>query len=216
MGADCPDVVRLLLEHDVDPDELCGERGESAVHLAACSGATEAVRLMLDAGSDVNNLTSVDETLIWLAAWKGHNDVARLVIRLNCDLNVPSNGCKVYKWDYTPLEIAIGQQSFPIAKMLMIAGCSLRNAMYFKPNEPGPLPVVFWARLRPEALGMVETADTEFYKWFREFLRNPRSLKDICRLCARRYVGNSTTLEKNVERLPLPKDLKRHLMFEDL
>ena len=104
---------------------------------------------MLDPGSD---LTSVDATLIWLAAWKGHNDVARLVIQLNCDLNVPSNGCKVYKWDYTPLEIVIGQQSFPIAKMLMIAGCRVRNAMYFKPNEPGPLPVIFWARLRPEAL----------------------------------------------------------------
>ena len=52
-------------------------------------------QLLVDAGADVDSLTSYNETPLWLAIWKGHSEVAKMCIQENCKLNVPSNGCQV-------------------------------------------------------------------------------------------------------------------------
>lgn len=217
MGADNPDIIRVLTSYDVDLDELCGERGEAAIHLSAVVGSTEGVRLMLDMGADINNETSVHETILWLAAWKCHINVARMVLQLNCDKNMPTNGCHVYKWDYTPLEIAMGKECFPIAKMMLVTGCKIRNPIYFKEDEPGPCSAIPWLKMRKEILQIAQLKYNEkFFTWLRRFLTRPRTLKDLCRIKVRDMLGCSTTLEKKVALLHVPQELKRELLFSDL
>ena len=215
MAADNPELVQELLPYNPAVDKLCGERGEGAIHLAAVVGATKSIRLMLDAGADIDNRTSVDETIVWLATLKGHVESAKLVTQLNCDLNVPSNGCRVFAWDYTPLELALGKGRIEIAKMLLKAGCSVYNPVYFKPNDRGPLDNLIWARIRQETLRFI-AADTTTYKWFYDCLTNARSLMDICRIYVRKLLGKSTTLEKDVKMLPVPQEIKSDLLFADL
>jgi ankyrin repeat protein len=138
MGTDTPEIVRILVNAGADPDEKCGDRGEAGIHLAAVIGSYETVKLLLDKGADINIRTDYNETVLWLAVWKGHVNVCRLLIQKNCTLGVPSNGCQVYAHDYMELELSLGLEYFSIAKMLISAGHPLVNRLYYNGNDLGP------------------------------------------------------------------------------
>jgi len=76
MATDTPELLeRLLAYPSVDVNRRCGERQETAIHLAAVIGSVEATRTLLSAGADINALTSFNENALWLAIWKNHTEV---------------------------------------------------------------------------------------------------------------------------------------------
>ena len=215
MAADDTATLREILNEKVNTNELVGERGEAAIHLAAVTGSVENVRLLLDHGSDINLLTMHNETALWLAVWRGHSDLVTMLLRLNCSINDCSNSCQVYAWDYLPVEIAIGNASFDIMKMLFRVGCSLRNPVYFDRDSEGSLPGIPWLRVRPEVLHFLLQYEPE-QKWVKSFLQNPRSLKDLSRLVIRKVSSSSVRLEKEVHELPVPPSLQDYLLWPEL
>ena len=76
MATDTPELLdRLLSYGSVDVNLHCGERQETAIHLAAVIGSIEATQKLLLAGADINARTSFNENALWLAIWKGHAEV---------------------------------------------------------------------------------------------------------------------------------------------
>ena len=95
MGTDSTDILERLLHESVDVNDPCGDRQEVALHLACVIGSAPAVRLLLAAGADINARTVYSENALWVAAWKGHADVAAILVRNNIELDVSSNGWQV-------------------------------------------------------------------------------------------------------------------------
>jgi len=84
MATDTPELLdRLLTYPGVDVNRHCGERQETAIHLAAVIGSVQATQTLMRAGARINARTSFNENALWLAIWKGHTEVA--VIKLNLD-----------------------------------------------------------------------------------------------------------------------------------
>ena len=76
MATDTPQLLdRLLSYRSVDVNRHCGERQETAIHLAAVIGSADATQTLLDAGANINARTSFNENALWLAIWKGHTEV---------------------------------------------------------------------------------------------------------------------------------------------
>lgn len=76
MATDTPELLdRLLTYQSVDVNRHCGEREETAIHLAAVIGSVYATETLMRAGADINARTSFNENALWLAIWKGHTEV---------------------------------------------------------------------------------------------------------------------------------------------
>lgn len=79
-----PDAVRLLLAHGADPDARDTGDNATPLHFAAGGGHLESVRLLLDAGADVNGFGDVHQSdVIGWAVGDGvdiHRDVVTLLL----------------------------------------------------------------------------------------------------------------------------------------
>jgi ankyrin repeat protein len=78
-----PDVVRVLLAHDADPDARETGDNVTPLHLAAASGAIDSVRLLLDAGADVHGSGDLHEgdVIGWAAGSRNQAVIDLLVER---------------------------------------------------------------------------------------------------------------------------------------
>lgn len=70
-------VVDLLLKNGADPDVQENELSWGALHKAVFHGNIKIVKRLIEAGADVNLLTSDHDTPLHMAAWKNHADVAK-------------------------------------------------------------------------------------------------------------------------------------------
>jgi len=89
----------------------------TSLHLAVQNGNIDIVKMLLDAGNDLNAVNTDDLTPLQLAIQAGHTDIAALIaerIKENNNTAVPlrRNGKKEYAWEskdihgVTPLENA--------------------------------------------------------------------------------------------------------------
>ena len=82
-----PEITTMLLTKGADPT-LCIR--QTALHLAAYDGNTECVKLLLDAGADVNAMDNMEQTPLHNAAKRGHAKVYALLISRGADKKVKS------------------------------------------------------------------------------------------------------------------------------
>ena len=104
-----PVIMRYLLEHGADPN-LDGSGGETALSLVSGRGDLEAVRLLLDAGADVDKCPAYKGTPLGDACYGGHLDVAKLLREKGASVN-QSGGRGVV--GASPLHEAVGYADFP-------------------------------------------------------------------------------------------------------
>lgn len=90
MATDTPELLdRLLAYPSVDVNRHCGEREETAIHLAAVIGSVQATQTLLNAGASINARTSFNENALWLAIWKGHTEVISSNFTVNVQPSTP-------------------------------------------------------------------------------------------------------------------------------
>ena len=82
------------------------------LYMAASNGNIEAVKILLEAGADVNAKNFKGETPLYVAISKNNNELAKLLMQYNADVNH-----KVHGW--TPLYFAILKKNNEIAKILI-------------------------------------------------------------------------------------------------
>ena len=70
---------------------LRGSSGETAAHIAAAIGNTEALKLLLEAGLDPNAEDHCGETPLHYAALTGHNACAKMLLQYGANASAESN-----------------------------------------------------------------------------------------------------------------------------
>lgn len=92
------DVVAVLIEHGADVDhavQMSGPAGALApvrpLHRAAGAGNVESVRLLLEAGAEVDPLKGEAGTPLFFAASQGRTEVVELLIEAGADVNAPKD-----------------------------------------------------------------------------------------------------------------------------
>ncbi len=93
--------------------------GMKPLHMAAWNGKVEIVRMLIDAGADVNAQDDEEDTKctpLHYAAFNGHEEIVRMLIDAGANLNV-QNGS-----DSTPLHDAAQNEQVKVIKILIDAG----------------------------------------------------------------------------------------------
>ncbi len=93
--------------------------GWAPLHGAARDGRVEIVRMLIDAGANVNVQTNYGKTPLHWAAWNGRVEVVRMLIGAGADVNLKDND------GWTPLHVAAGYGRVEIARMLIDAKADL-------------------------------------------------------------------------------------------
>jgi cytohesin len=92
---------------------VASESTGSVLHAAVQSNRIDVVRLILDAGADVNATNDIDETPLHLAAEKDERSaIVELLLLTGADVNAK----RIF--DETPLDIAIKRNSAKVVKLL--------------------------------------------------------------------------------------------------
>eukprot|EP00729_Bicosta_minor_P014620 gene14620-biopygen24145 len=82
------DVVKLLLEHHVNPNQATTNDGCTPVYVAAQNGHVDVVTALVAGNADVNQASTDDGTTpVYMAAQEGHVDVVQVLVASNADVN---------------------------------------------------------------------------------------------------------------------------------
>ena len=103
------DAVMSAVQESRVHERLPEHSGGVPLHLAASTGHTALLRLLLDSHADVNASDDFEDEPLHAAAWAGSVDICQLLLQHGAAVNAPGHA------DETPLEIAIlrGHLSFP-------------------------------------------------------------------------------------------------------
>lgn len=89
------EMVHLLLAYCASPDVRSmgqGEEGATALHLAACTGNTAVLKLLLDCGADTEAVDQRGKTAVHWAALQGRMESLKILQENNCNLKAQVSG----------------------------------------------------------------------------------------------------------------------------
>ncbi len=109
-------LVRLLLQRGADVDKLENFWGETPLFPAVQSGFTEAVRLLIDMGANVGQITHTGESLLHVAAETHDAKTLKMLIAAGADLEARNKNRQ------TPLHIAAHKNKLDVVIALLDAG----------------------------------------------------------------------------------------------
>ncbi|KAJ8121796.1 hypothetical protein ONZ43_g1841 [Nemania bipapillata] len=92
--------------------------GSQPIHFAASQGTVESVRILLDAGADINAVNDAGRTPLHWAAERGKWDIVELLLDRGVDAAIKSTEEDLR----TPLELALAARAEPIWKVREIEG----------------------------------------------------------------------------------------------
>lgn len=108
------EVVAFLIKYKVDL-EARDEDGKTALHLAA-DGRDNIVKLLLDAGANINSTSSNESRPLHFAAERGHVKVVELLLDYDAEINVKNRN------NETPLDLVVYWQKTEVATVLLENG----------------------------------------------------------------------------------------------
>jgi uncharacterized protein len=125
-----PGTVQLFLAHRIDPNRdgmrssgggpesgALGRGGKPIpVTWLAADGETESLRLIIDAGANVDARGWAGDTALYIATTRGNHDMMRMLLTKGADPNLPG------AFEQTPLQMAVFQDSPESLEILIQAG----------------------------------------------------------------------------------------------
>lgn len=96
------EMVTLLLSKNADPSIQFRDTTSTVLHLAANEGYSHIIRLLLDAGADVNSITPYGATPLHLAVYREKLEAVQTLLEYGADVNIKASGIA----DLSPLQIA--------------------------------------------------------------------------------------------------------------
>eukprot|EP00729_Bicosta_minor_P007076 gene7076-biopygen14962 len=109
------DAVKLLLEHNANPNQGKADTGSAPVLIAAQEGHINVVKLLLEHKADPNQgMTDTGSTPAFIAAQNGHVDVVKLLLEHNAEPNQATTDD-----GSTPVFIATQEGHFDAVKLLL-------------------------------------------------------------------------------------------------
>ncbi|EPB67720.1 ankyrin repeat protein [Ancylostoma ceylanicum] len=77
----CPITVRQLVKWDKRLMEHKDEKGNTPLHLAAENGHGATIKVLIDAGCDIEAKNSEEDTALFLAVFEGHSDAVEILLK---------------------------------------------------------------------------------------------------------------------------------------
>lgn len=221
-------IVEFLIAKNAQINQMDLINSRTALHWAVASRNFEIAKMLIEAGAYVNALDRDSVSPLILAASSGDLSLVQMLIRkgallTQCDrmkssalhyacmrLNVPIvreliiHGCIVNTntpYIYcSPLKYLVDGKHFGTARLLIEAGCDLKNEK--------------WLFEEATTARIEETdAGKYFLAWLRCHVTRPVSLRSLARLTIRRSLGGHM-LESKVTLLNVPRHLKEFLLMK--
>ena len=132
------DLADLLIKHGADVNPACPADGDYPLTLAVRLGNVDLIRVMLNAGAELNKIDNRTGTLLQIAAKMNDNEVVEALVRAGADVNCPNGERYVeacleakekdfYFFFRTPLQRAVQENNFRIVEMLLEAGADVNG-----------------------------------------------------------------------------------------
>ena len=146
--------MEQILQRPQDPDLEGAEDSDPALHEASWSAGVEAVRLLLEARADKDQISDSGRTALSLSSTRGRLDIVQLLLDANADKD------KAGMFGRTPLMLACLKGHVNIARLLLEG-----NADKDKADDSGCTPV-WYASLgaRSEVLRLLLEARADMHK----------------------------------------------------
>lgn len=188
---------------------------DSAILYCSFNGNEAAVKMLIDHHADPDVRNSHQTTALWNAVYKRNWPMLRLLLEENVTLNVASRGIDqhsvsdqgdpIYPTPRTPIQVALFRNFKEVIPILVEASSDLRHETWMKTWR--------FSAARPHDLSE-KSQTVNMFHWTQLHIRNPPSLKRICRTALRGWLGRP--LRERVSTLGLPTSLVGYLCLEDL
>lgn len=115
------EILKLLISKGADVN-LKGDRLQySSIFIPSEKGDTDTIRILFDAGADLNLTNRLGETPLIYASKAGKREAVKLLIKLGADVNKKDNSYK------SAVDYAIKNNFYDIAKFMLINGANLKD-----------------------------------------------------------------------------------------
>ncbi len=212
-------VVKSLLAYSANPD-IRNTFGKAAVHYLAMKNHCDAIIAIEGCHGKLDIPDMEGNVPLWYAVNHNRPDAVKALLIGNCNPDPP--------WDEAgrpcggiPLDTALKKGLFGIAKLLILAGCDL-TPLYAWLVQIQARETERQERLRisrlidvpdPEVLDS-DPLEKEAMGWFQDWVHCPHSLRQICRILIRKYIGSGFS-SKGCE-LPLPVSLRDYVTLKEV
>ena len=131
----------LSLGADIDHQNDGHDNGGTALHRAAQKGHFETVKVLIEAGADVNAINSACQTPIFLSAPKNYLDIVKLLLQNKAFVNLHARSES--GWTYSPITMPWNDSRPEIASLIKKKGVILESSpkegcsiVYVEPRKP--------------------------------------------------------------------------------
>jgi uncharacterized protein len=116
-------MVKLLLANGADARQRFskGEGKSSCLEIASQNGATAIVRILVEAGVDINEKGYVGHTAFRIASRNGHTDIVKYLAGKGAEIDTKGDD------EATPLESAAGKGHLEIVQFLVESGAKVNH-----------------------------------------------------------------------------------------
>lgn len=194
------ELSNLLVQFGAEVNFRNRQKKVPLVLLPILAQSLDILELLLKNGAKIRTEGKMGQTPLYLAVGYRNLDLIRILLRANCELDIPSNKFCLLK-PMTPIQYAFELGDETITKLLIRAGCPVKD---------------IW--LRKQNLPLALQAQPELEKWILKYVHNPLSLAHTARLVIRHISGDG--LEAKLYQLAaerkLPAPLIGYVMLDDL
>ncbi|KAK3599987.1 hypothetical protein CHS0354_012640 [Potamilus streckersoni] len=193
-------IAPLLIAHGADINFCLKPRQLSLLSQAVITQSFEMAQLLLKSGAYVRTETVMGSTPLHFAVQAQDVALVKLLLYYNCELDIASNAEQSLN-PKTPFQMAMELGNKLIIKLLCLAGATVREN-WLTPNR------------LPQAIR--ENEDT--LAWIYEFLFEPKSLMNLCRLRVRSILGKDllSKVDKLLEDNMIPQRVGNAVLLKDI
>jgi len=189
-------IVRCLVTYNCDTD-IVNDLGKMAIHYLAMKGHWRAIEDIACAGGDLEKPDAAGHTPLWYAVRYKRMEAVRTLLMANCSPHPTSPQCSL------PLEEALLQRQYILAQWLLLAGADIRPLQTFIDESSRQTPT--------------EVEDEAVVRWLTAWLREPHSLRQLCRTAIRRVMRQHMTEMKHLATLDhLPPAMHKFVALHEL
>lgn len=223
-------IVDFLIEKGANVNQMDCLKYRTALHWAVASDNDEIVRVLLNAGANVNISDRDSVTPLMLASNLGNSSIVHQLIASGSNVNhvdrigttalhyacmrfhfeiahkLIVNGCSSNTntpFSFTsPLKYLLCDKQYYVAKRLVEAGCDLSNEKWILTDE---------RQIIKSNKSLI--VDERILNWIRSHAKRPPALRNLCRQTIRKSLGG-IHLHKKLSMMNIPKELILYLQMK--